>query len=369
MRERAVKGKDVPFRVAMSECYRCLAENMPDDGIQVIMFTHKSTDVWEDLALILWSVGLQVKQVWSIVTETAGLGIRTGNFVQATYCMVLRKRTGDAVGFIDFITPMVRKRVKETIVRMRESQIEGGLADCGYTDTDYLLAAQAVAAEVVTGYSSIDGIDLNSELRIPDIQKEDSALRSLMDTAKRTATDFLVPPRMSFALNEIDGGSSYLFWREFSPEEKFLLKGLELEAGGESKIGAFQDLGRAYGLLDSRVLLGPILANNTHTKLPGEFQQLNANERFILIPASDRKKWIYSPTRHIYHALKLMERGAKVERAVKHLVDYTDFWNMRTSRLAVIISYLKTTTASIPHWEPYQNSLASLEISVQNFRA
>jgi adenine-specific DNA methylase len=112
MRSRAVKGNDAPFRVSMADCYRRLAEKMPDDGMQVLMFTHKSTDVWEDLALIMWAAGLQVKQVWSVATETPGAGIRTGNFVQATYNMVLRKRTGSKMGFVDFITPQVNRRVQ-----------------------------------------------------------------------------------------------------------------------------------------------------------------------------------------------------------------------------------------------------------------
>lgn len=74
--------------------------------------------------------------------------------------------------------------------RMRESQVESGLVQCGYTDTDYLLAAQAAAAEIVTGYASIDGVDLDAELRTPNKQRGRSALRTLMDNAKRTATDF-----------------------------------------------------------------------------------------------------------------------------------------------------------------------------------
>lgn len=368
MRARAVKGNDVPFRVAMSECYQRLAQNMPDDGMQVLMFTHKSTDVWEDLALIMWSAGLQVKQVWSVATETAGVGVRTGNFVQATYNMVLRKRATDKMGFIDFITPQVNKRVREVITRMRESQIEGGLARCGYTDTDYLLAAQATAAEVVTGYSSIDGVDLDAELRTPNAERGRSALRSLMDNAKRTATDFLVPPAMDRALKKIGGADAYQFWREFSAEEKFILKGLEQEADGLFKIGAFQDLGRAYGLSDYESLMGPTRANDTRTKLPEELPRPDA-VRYEDVPASDRVQWRYSPTRHVYHALKLLEGGADVERAVKHLVDSTDFWNIRTTRLAVILAYLKETTATIPHWEQYQDSLTSLEIGVEHWKA
>ncbi len=298
MRTRAVKGDDAPFRVAMAECYRNLTQHMPDDGLQVLMFTHKSTDVWEDLALIMWSAGLQVKQVWSIATETAGAGIRTGNYVQSTYNMVLRKRTGDKVGFVDFITPQVNKRVKEVITRMRESQIDTGLARCGYTDTDYLLAAQAAAAEVVTGYASIDGVDLDAELRTANNQRGRSALRTLMENAKRTATDFLLPPAMDRAIKKVNGGDAYQFWRQFCPEEKFLLKGLEGEAQGVFKLGAFQDLGRAYGLVDYESLLGPTRANDSRTSLPEELPRPDAL-RFDEVPSADRGLWPYTPTRHI----------------------------------------------------------------------
>ncbi len=367
MRSRAVKGSDAPFRLAMAACYKRLAEKMPEDGMQILMFTHKSTDVWEDLALIMWAAGLQVKQVWSVATETAGLGTRTGNYVQATYNMVLRKRTGHDTGFTEFITPLVNKRVKDVITRMRESQIEGGLARCGYTDTDYLLAAQAAAAEVITGYATIDGMDLEAELKTPNARRGRSALRVFMENAKRTATDFLVPPAMVRAIKKIRASDGYQFWREFCPEEKFLLKGLEQEAQGVFKIGAFMDLGRAYGLSDYESLLGPTKANDTRTKLPQELPRPDAL-RFEDLPAGDRNHWRYSPLRHIYHALTLLHAGADMDRAVKHLDNATDFWNIRTTRLVPILAYLRDTTTHLPHWRAYQNPLAALQLGVEHWK-
>ena len=316
----------------------------------------------------MWAAGLQVKQVWSIATETPGVGIRQGSYVQATYNMVLRKRTGDKVGFKDYITPQMKRRVKEVLTYMRESQVESGISRCGYTDTDYLLAAQAAAAEVVTGYASIDGVDLEAELRTPNAERGRSALRALMENAKRTATDFLVPPAMDRALKKLGGTDAYQFWREFSPEEKFLLKGLEQEAQGLLKLGAFQDLGRAYGLSDYESLIGPTRANDTRTKLPEELPRPEAI-RFDEVPAGERTLWRYSPTRHIYHALKLLQGGADIDRSIKHLVDSTDFWALRTIRLAVILAYLRETTAYVPHWEPYKDHLATLEIGVENWKA
>ncbi|MGJ8726555.1 MAG: DUF1156 domain-containing protein [Roseibacillus sp.] len=369
-RDKAVRGEDASFRVSMAECYSRLAQKMPADGLQVLMFTHKDTDVWEDLALIMWSAGLQVKQVWSVATETPGAGIRVGNHVQATYNMVLRKRPADApMGFVDLVIPQIKTRVEEVIRHMRDSQIQSGGLNCGYTDTDYLLAAQAVAAEVVTGFSSIDGIDLDEELRTPNKERGNSVLKDMMNQAKRTAVDFLVPLGLEEHLRRSpDGTSAYQFWRNLSPEEKFLLKSLELEAGGVGKIGAFQDLGRAYGIADYEDLLGPVVANEARSKLPSEFPRADL-ARWEDLPANERTHFPHSVTRHLYQALKMLSEGADADRAVKHLVDSTNFWSDRQGKHLVILAYLYQTTEANQAWQDLRPLLQTLRLAVENHRA
>lgn len=372
-RDHAVKGDDAPFRVAMAECYKRLAEKMPDEGLQVLMFTHKDTDVWEDLAIIMWAAGLQVKQVWSITTETKAGAIKKGNFVQATYNMVLRKRPKTApMGFAEMVIPQIISRVKEVITHMRESQVQAGNLSCGYTDTDYLLAAQAVAAEVVTGFSSIDGIDLDEELRTLNKERRQSGasvLRDMMNQAKRTAVDFLVPLGLEEHLKRSpDGTSAYQFWRALAPEEKFLLKALELEAGGVEKIGAFQDLGRAYGIADYEALLGPVKANEARTKLPAEFPRPDLT-RWDDLPATERDQFDHCITRHIYHALQLLGDGAESDRAVKHLVDSTNFWQDRQGKHLVILGYLYQITQPITAWDDIRPHLQTLRLAVENHRS
>lgn len=51
----AVKGTGEDFNQSMIDIYRNLAEHMPDDGMQVVMFTHQAVSVWADLTLILWA--------------------------------------------------------------------------------------------------------------------------------------------------------------------------------------------------------------------------------------------------------------------------------------------------------------------------
>jgi hypothetical protein len=90
-----------------------------------------------------------------------------------------------------------------------------------------------------------------------------------MENAKRTATDLLVSPAMDRAIKKAGGGDPYQFRPQFSPEETFILKGLEGEAQGVFKLGASHDLGCSYGLADYESLFGPTRADDTR----GRFSQ------------------------------------------------------------------------------------------------
>ncbi len=41
----------------MVEAYRAMANHMPDNGIQIVMFTHQDGKVWSDMAQIFWELG------------------------------------------------------------------------------------------------------------------------------------------------------------------------------------------------------------------------------------------------------------------------------------------------------------------------
>lgn len=69
-RALAIKGAGEDFRRGMVAAYRAMAEHMPDNGLQCVMFTHQDTGVWGDLIGIFWAAGLQVVAAWYIATET-----------------------------------------------------------------------------------------------------------------------------------------------------------------------------------------------------------------------------------------------------------------------------------------------------------
>lgn len=181
--------------------------------------------------------------------------------------------------------------------------------------------------------------------------------------------DFLVPIGLEVHLRRSpEGTSAYQFWRSLAPEEKFLLKSLELEAGGVSKIGVFEDLGRAYGIADYEELLGPVVANEARSKLPHEFPRADL-ARWDDMPANERNQFSHSVTRHLYFALKMLAEGADADRAVKHLVDSTNFWSERQGKHLVILAYLYQTTGTNEAWDTLRSQLQTLRLGVENHRA
>src|SRR5262245_66305766 len=106
---------------------------MPENGCQIVMFTHQSASVWADLALILWAAGLRVTAAWTIATETDS-ALKEGNYVQETVLLVLRKQTSDDTAFLDEIYPEVEQKGKGR--RDDSLQLEGK-EDCNTSDYDY----------------------------------------------------------------------------------------------------------------------------------------------------------------------------------------------------------------------------------------
>lgn len=257
-RALAVRGSDESFRLAMVECYRNFAHHMPDDGLQIVMFTHTDAEVWADLALILWAAGLRVTAAWTIATETDASGLKQGNYVQGTVLLVLRKQTGSEWGDLSDIFPEVQKEVER---QMESMTALDNRDDPNFSDSDYQLAAYAAALRVLTGYKEIEEINVDREIRRVRARNEKSPLADVIEKAVKIASDYLVPR-----------GIERTVWRTLAPDERLYVKGVEVESHGDYRSGVYMEFARGYGVRDYRVLLGSSEANKTRLKTPSEFK-------------------------------------------------------------------------------------------------
>jgi putative DNA methylase len=244
--ELAVRGDGEEFRRSMVEIYQNLARHMPDNGMQMVMFTHQDPGVWADLGMILWAAGLKATAAWTISTETDAVGIKKGNYVQGTVCLVLRKRIADEPGFLDEVYPLVEDEVKRQIASMQALDEDG---EPNFNDADYQLAAYAAALKVLTQYSNIDGRDVEHEVFAVRARNEKSDFQIVIERALEIACDYLVPRGLDHS------------WRDLSLAERYYLRALDIESRGERRKGMYEELARGFGVTDIRPLLKSDKAN------------------------------------------------------------------------------------------------------------
>lgn len=259
----AVRG-DEHFSDTMIEIYSNLANHMPDDGMQVVMFTHSDPAVWAQLAIIMWKAGLKVTAAWNIATETEASGLKSGNYVKGTVLLVLRKQTGDEEAFLDEIEADIRSEVKKQIESMQSLDDK---EEPNFSDPDYVLAAYAASLKVLTSYAEIEDLNLDYELSQAISNPSKSEVVKIIENAKRIAYDCVIP-------SEFEG---YL-WKDLSNSERFYIKGLESEKHGDYQIGTYQEYARGFSIGGYSQLMANEKANTARLKTPFEMGTRTLND-------------------------------------------------------------------------------------------
>jgi putative DNA methylase len=254
--ELAVRGDGEDFRRSMVDIYKNLSRHMPDNGMQMVQFTHQDPAVWAGLGMILWAAGLKATAAWTISTETEAAGIKKGNYVTGTVCMVLRKRTSPEPGFMDEVYPLVEDEVRRQIASMQALDEDG---EPNFNDADYQLAAYAAALKVLTQYATLDGRDVEHEVFAIRDRNAKSDFQIVIERAIEIACDTLVPRGLD------------AHWRDLSLAERYYLRALDIESRGERRKGMYEELARGFGVTDIRPLLKSDKANGARLLTPSGF--------------------------------------------------------------------------------------------------
>ncbi|WP_119720854.1 anti-phage-associated DUF1156 domain-containing protein [Methanococcus maripaludis] len=328
-RALAVRGTGKTFNETMIDIYSNLAKNMPEDGMQVIMFTHQDVGVWAELAGILWLSGLHVVSAWNIATETESGGLKSGNYVKGTVILTLKKRKNNETVFEDEILDEVKKEVRKQIKSMKTVDDKD---EPNFADPDYILAAYAASLKVLTAYENIEGIDLKYELTKED--KTDSPLQDIINKAIGIAYDCLIPV-----------GFDKFRWKGLSNEEKFYIKGLESEINGANALSTYQELARGYGIKNYKDMLENTRANSARLKTASEYANKGLSTNLIFSNALLRKILL-----SIYKSKN--EEDAKFGKSYLREEYGSEYWSKRNS-IVEILDFICSFEHidSMKHWE------------------
>jgi adenine-specific DNA methylase len=320
-RDLAIKGSGKDFRREMVKAYTALADHMPENGMQIVMFTHQDAKVWGDMAGIFWAAGLRVTAAWYIATETTS-ELKKGGYVQGTVILVLRKRTETKKAYKDELVLEVRAEVKrqiETMVGLNQRMRARGRSENLFEDNDLQMAGYAAALRVLTGYTDIDGINMASEALRPRAEGEPTIVEDLIEFAVAIANEELVPD-----------GLDPKVWENLIGAERFYLRMLDLEAAGLKKLDNYQNFAKAFRAGDWQPLMGSMKPNEARLKSARELKgaEFGASE------------FGGSLLRAVLYALYELESELEADEVMSHLRDNVPGYYTRRADIVAIASYL-----------------------------
>ncbi len=323
-RSLAIKGEGEDFRQGMIAAYSKMAELMPENGIQVLMFTHQSGSIWSDMTNIIWASGLQVTAAWYVVTETDS-ALRQGANVTGTIMLVLRKRHQNLETFRDDLGWEIEEAVKEQVESLTglDKAVKAQGSQGLYNDSDLQMAGYAAALKVLTSYSVIDGKDMVVEAQAPRQKDKKSFVEELIDFAVQTAVQFLVP-----------AGFEKEDWQKLTAVERFYLKMADMEAQGEKSLDNYQNFAKAFKVHHFDLLMSDSSrANAARLKLATEFKSS--------IMSKD-SEFGSTPLRAVLYAMYELSKSddVDIDDVLSHLMDNCPNYMQNKPLLEKMAGYL-----------------------------
>ena len=327
-RALAIKGDGDEFRHNMVDAYKAMADHMPDNGLQVVMFTHQSASVWADMALIFWGAGLQVIAAWYIATET-NTELRKGGYVQGTVILVLRKRKTSDSGYKDEVVQEVKAQI-DTMVGINQTLKGHGRGENLFEDADLQMAGYAAALRVLTRYERIDGTDMTNEALRLRRADEKNLVGEIVEFAVQVANEHLVPEHMSPKV-----------WERLSGPERFYFKMMDIETTMLRKLDNYQNFAKAFRVSDYTALMGSMEPNKARLKSAKQFKK----------SAFDIEEFGPSATRAALYAIFELENDIEGDDVLSHLKDLLPNYHFKRDDLIAIADYIARKRASVDETE------------------
>ena len=346
-RALAVKGSGNTFRKGMVGAYKAMADHMPDNGMQCVMFTHQDTGVWSDMVGIFWAAGLQVVGAWYIATETTS-ELKKGGYVQGTVILMLRKRpAGENAGFKQRLLPAVRAEVKNQIETMMHlnDEVKDKMGEPVFNDSDLQMAGYAAALKVLTSYTHIGGEDVTTFALRPRAKGEVTVVDEIVQQAAEAANSLLVPD-----------GLSTDTWQKLSGIQRFYLRMMDIETTGAAKLDNYQNFAKAFRVEDYSRVMGSMAANKAQLKRIPEFASRDLTESNEI-----GSTWLG----HLIIGLQQLLAEAEPQAIISQLqADLPDFMEVR----ALLIDMLKFIENKAPEKET-RDAAEVLGARLKNMRA
>lgn len=329
-RALAVRGKvGETFEDTLVEVYSNLRRHTLPGGMQVIMFTHSSNEVWLSLARVIRRSGMQALAVWAVRTETENASKGEGNYVKATYLVVLKPREARVPKPMAQIRGEITREVERLLGDM-DSVNQGG--EMNFKFGDLLLSAPTAVLKVMTGHEKILGLN--------DLAR-DKFEADMLQQAEKFRDERLYP-------EGFDGAA----WEKLARGERFYLMGLWQEYQGDRSQELYQISSKAYGVTDYGDLLASKKANEARLMTP-----LEMRGRAALLRVIGEK----TPTAALLGAVAEAERKEDAMVAHRYLRDELGTPTAESATTLRTICRFLQKLKPLEHWQKSAHWLSEIE--------
>lgn len=191
----AIKDKDL-FESELSKAFAEMHRVLKNDGIAVIVFTHRSTKAWETIINSLLKSKFILTASWPIYTEKEGrLSAQKKAALASSIYMVCRKRVENKTAYFNEIKPQIEQRIKEKLDQFWNEGISG---------SDFFISAIGPAMEVFGKYESVE-----------KLSGEKVDAKELLEYVRKVVSEYALSKILkSPQLSGIDEETRfYLLWR------------------------------------------------------------------------------------------------------------------------------------------------------------
>ncbi len=156
----------------LTQSFQEIHRVLKDEGLAVIMFTHKSTAAWESLIQSLLNAGLYPTASWPVHTEMeASTHTRGKGSIVSTILLACRKRpTKSTTAWYHELKPQLEARVRDRLKKFWEVGISGA---------DFFVSAIGPAVEIFGRYD-----------KVLHPSGETITVSELLDEVRRLVADF-----------------------------------------------------------------------------------------------------------------------------------------------------------------------------------
>ena len=131
-------------------------------------------------------------------------------------------------------------------------------------------------------------------------------------------------------------------WSELGPEERFYVKGLDLERAGEGRSAAFQEMARGFGVESYRADARQHGRNKVRLKTASELGRRDLRRAGSQDRAEDRELEGFAGgiVRHVLYGIHIAAETEQLARALDWFgTNLPDYWS-RQQRVIELLDYL-----------------------------